>query len=1217
MARLIRDLIEIPTEVHKGDFVLKLAEGVERKEETLRAYVVTPQLVDCFGRALGLVRSAVTEGRSKAAYLHGSFGSGKSHFMAVLHLLLQHDATARSIPELAPLVAQHAWAQGKRFLLVPFHLIGAESLEEAILGRYVEHVRALHPDAPVPPVFLSGPLFDNAVEHRERYGDEPFFRELNEGKSTSGWGSFGATLWDGASFERALGARPDDPLRLQLVSDLVAKLFPAYRQLAAGRGEGYVSLDLGLSVISRHAKQLGYDALVLFLDELILWLISRVGDLPFINREAAKLAKLVEAEHAARPVPIVSFVARQRDIRELVGEHLPGAERLSVYDTLKWSEGRFEIVTIEDRNLVAIASHRLLRPVDEAARQECDRAFEETTRVRPEVMQALLTSSGDRQIFRQVYPFSPALVQALVALSSTLQRERTALRVMLQLLVDQRDTLRLGDLVPVGDLYDVIASGDEPFTEEMRVHFQHAKRLYESKLRPELERHHGVTREQLRSGVVDEAVAVAYRADDRILKTLLLAALVPDIEVFRGLNATRLAALNHGSIQSPIGGGETRMVLSQCRQWASRIGEVKIGEDPVNPTIALQLSGVDTEAILEHARAEDNVGNRKRTIKQLLFQELGLPLTDSLLFPAREIVWRGTRRSVEVLFANIRGLPDESLRAPGEEWRLVIDYPFDDEDHAASDDVARLEEFRESQGPTRTLCWIPTFLSREVQRDLGRYVVIEHLLTGEERLQAASSHLSAVDRAQARVLLDNQRSQLRQRLLSACNAAYGLSLDSGGLTDGALDLADRFQSLEPRFRPRPPASATLREGLEALLDALFEHRYPKHPLFALQPGEELKPKMLKKVQEVAVRAAHEPMRRVEVDKEDRAVLRAIANPLELGQMYESAFVLGDFWSNALTQAVAAAGASGSAATVGRLREAFDRPEPRGLTREVQDLLILVFAEQTNRSFFRHGVAFPAEIGRLDDECELRAQPLPSEPDWGVARDRAARLFGLAPDSFLSAANVSKLEGELWQRATEWRAPCSDLVGELERWTASFVPPVNTAARLKTAQATLRLVEAIHRDQATVLRALLEASVPTTLEAMAASGSRAATTTAALRETQQGILQALRNVVDGRRARAESLLAELGEALGRDELAVPLAPTLRSLIDRAAALLAEVAPPPPPPPSPRGWRLVAQGEEVLPDPSAARALFTDLAGQLSSPDRRLSIRWTVEEKKEGS
>ena len=81
MTTYIKDLIDIPEHVHAGDFVLKLAEGVNRADDTLRQYVVTPQLADCFDQALALVRGALTDGTSKGAYLHGSFGSGKSHFM--------------------------------------------------------------------------------------------------------------------------------------------------------------------------------------------------------------------------------------------------------------------------------------------------------------------------------------------------------------------------------------------------------------------------------------------------------------------------------------------------------------------------------------------------------------------------------------------------------------------------------------------------------------------------------------------------------------------------------------------------------------------------------------------------------------------------------------------------------------------------------------------------------------------------------------------------------------------------------------------------------------------------------------------------------------------------------------------------------------------------------------------------------------------------------
>ena len=127
MATYIKDLIDIPEHVHAGDFVLKLAEGVDRADDTLRQYVVTPQLADCFDQALALVRGALTDGTSKGAYLHGSFGSGKSHFMAVLLLLLRNHPGARAVPELAGVVAKHGeWVGGKRFLLVPYHMIGAE-----------------------------------------------------------------------------------------------------------------------------------------------------------------------------------------------------------------------------------------------------------------------------------------------------------------------------------------------------------------------------------------------------------------------------------------------------------------------------------------------------------------------------------------------------------------------------------------------------------------------------------------------------------------------------------------------------------------------------------------------------------------------------------------------------------------------------------------------------------------------------------------------------------------------------------------------------------------------------------------------------------------------------------------------------------------------------------------------------------------------------------
>jgi hypothetical protein len=282
----ISDIFDIPAQVHQGDFVLRLTEGIERPADTLSTYVVTPQLVACFDQALLLIKSALETRSSKGAYLHGSFGSGKSHFMAVLMLLLQRHPEARSIPELASVVAKHnAWTRGRQFLVVPYHLIGAASLESAVLGQYAEYVRRRHPEAPTPGFYQAERLFADARRLRAAMGDERFFAELNRDREAdSGWGSLGSG-WDAESFEAAMQAAPTADEHSRLVGDLVDAFFQSARDLAMTGREGFVPLDEGLSIMSKHAQALGYDAVVLFLDELILWLASHAGDLPFINRE--------------------------------------------------------------------------------------------------------------------------------------------------------------------------------------------------------------------------------------------------------------------------------------------------------------------------------------------------------------------------------------------------------------------------------------------------------------------------------------------------------------------------------------------------------------------------------------------------------------------------------------------------------------------------------------------------------------------------------------------------------------------------------------------------------------------------------------------------------------------------------------------------------------------------------------------------------------------
>ena len=129
--------------------------------------------------------------------------------MAVLHLILQGNTAARAIPELAPVIAKHNhWMAGKKFLLVPYHMIGAHDMESGILGGYVEFIRRTHPQAAIPGVYLAEGLFRDAQALCETLGETKFFEKLNEGaNSGGGWGDLDSS-WDAARFETAIVAPP-------------------------------------------------------------------------------------------------------------------------------------------------------------------------------------------------------------------------------------------------------------------------------------------------------------------------------------------------------------------------------------------------------------------------------------------------------------------------------------------------------------------------------------------------------------------------------------------------------------------------------------------------------------------------------------------------------------------------------------------------------------------------------------------------------------------------------------------------------------------------------------------------------------------------------------------------------------------------------------------------------------------------------------------------
>ncbi|MEV6315573.1 DUF6079 family protein [Streptomyces sp. NPDC051776] len=1074
---LLREVIKIKESISTSDYVLQLSEATTAQgaEQALQDYVVTERLLENFDEALGLIKSAVDGHTSKAAYLHGSFGSGKSHFMAVLHALLSRSPVARRRGDFDPVLTKHDWlgTDGKTFLLVPYHMLGAKSLEQRILGGYVSHVKKVRKDAPTPQVYRTDALFDSIRAMRARLGDQAVISGLASPEGADGgeddeWGE--SFAWEPGLLDTALAAEevhesgqtlnvvsPSTPaeLRARLVQDAGTNLLPGFAKNAAEDEHGFISLDAGLSVIAEHAKSLGYDGLILFMDELILWLATLIHDEKFVAREASKITNFVEGGDARRAIPVVSFIARQRDLRELVGEEVSGAAEASIQDTLNLASGRFDKITLEDRNLPQIAHARLLKPKDTEAAALINAEFEKTRKIRQEVWDTLLGSDrgadgvgADEESFRLTYPFSPAFMDTLVHVSSALQRNRTGMKLMGQLLADHRDELKLGDLIPVGDLYPLItAGGDKPFTDSLKVVFDAADKLYRTKLRPYLLGTYTVSEEDVEQythrgpdSITDPELrgrVKAFTGDNRIIGTLLLSALAPSVPALADLTIRRLSALNYGSVVAPIPGREYGVLKDKVAEWAGRFPEIKETGTKTNPGVRLELSGVDVDSVIANAKVNDNPGNRQALAKRLLSEELGID--QGQLIGRVDFVWRGTDRSAEVVFGNLADeddLPDHDLMPQQEGlWRIAIDLPYDEGVFEPIDDVHRIQRLRERQQEgerSRTVAWVPTHLSAQRYADFCRLVVIDKALADEARFDSQyAGHLNADSRARAKGLLETQRESLLNTVKAAFKQAYGLADKKAG--DVHLDFNDHLQSLREVDGLTLSFGQSLRDGLRHITGRMLAGQFPDHPdLDPDHTGTTVKAADTRRVFTHIRAAAEARDGRTEVPAGDRTLMERIVGPLRLGKQKEAYFELSRFWADHFRQLARERGTTGDLSLI-TLTDWTDEPQPRGLPDDLARLVVASFAEMDDRVWVRGGMALdPApELSQIKDHDALRSQPLPSEEDWERARQRFATVFGRPAPTLRRGRMVHQFARQIVEAARSHQEHAADLVRKLE------------------------------------------------------------------------------------------------------------------------------------------------------------------------------------------
>ncbi|MGW5633287.1 hypothetical protein [Streptomyces sp. NPDC003832] len=1168
---VLRDVLDIKEDVYAGDFKVELSQGFTGKAAgRVEEYVVTPQLQQQFGKALKLVRGAVRKNASYAAYLHGSFGAGKSHFLTVLHAVLNGEPSARAKPRLREVIAEHdEWLRGKRFLMVPYHLVGAANLDEALLGGYVRAVREQHPEAPTPVVFRSDAMLADARRMREQLGDDAFVRLLpsDVGAPAAGGaddddddelrviGSGGS--WTSAELDDAFAAPAGDARRERLVSALLSGPMQSYAESARGDAAKYVPLENGLAAISRHARSLEYDGVVLFLDELVLWLQAHMRDRTFVNSEIQKLVKLIESGDSDRPVPIVSFISRQRDLSQLVGSDVLGADVKAMEQALEYLNERFDTVDLEDRNLPEIIKERVLKPLP-GKETVLENAFGGVDRSNQQVKDILLDGGGathaDWADFRAVYPLSPALLNVLVALSGALQRERTGLKLVQQLL-ERNAGAAVGQLIPLGDLWDVLVDGTgAAFTDKLKRESEAAVRFY-GKARAHLLEKYG------------SDTHADFRADDRFVKSLLLGALAPDVPALRRLTGARLAALNHGSVRSrTVPAGD--VVVRRMRDLQAAFPSEVRSDGEADPVFSLHLSDLDIEPLLDAVAEEDKAGVRRVWLRDRLWEAVGV--RDGQFVAEKEIVWRGTRRIAEFVFGNVRDradLPDEQFTpATAGNVRFVVDYPFDDVDQYPSNDFQRVEALKRDGLTAPTLVWLADFFSDQRKAQLGRLMRINFLLE-RDRLADYTGNFPPDDRVKVKRQLEVARDTLTDQLTGALAEVYGLARPTDANPGPEVPDGRHVLSLQPEFaQPREEGGKGFEANAQHLADGMFSALHPKHPDFGPDRNGQRKavtPAELRTALEWITKAMDEGGRAQNVDSHHLKTVKRIVEPLELGAVHDGPLVMRQDWRSRINQAAAGHKQRGDLA-VEDIRGWITKDLGySGLDKLTGNVLIAAYALLDDRAWvFQGGPEREApSLNEIGPGWSLRSQPLPGEEEYAAAHDRAARLFGVAAKPNMYARNVNRLAENLRAKAESWEREVAGVRASLERHAPLLgldgAEAAPRTAILREAAALLARLTRHGSDATALVRELAAATCTATERDLNTAMGSAGEVLRALDDAAWPALNNVRGLVsreDGVGDRARRLFAEIAVAARASEFERSLVPVLGDAGEKANAII---------------------------------------------------------------
>lgn len=747
----IRNLVPLP---ERPETVITMDEAIQAKsQQTIQSYVVTRNVEYLLTRVL----SHVANGQGQGFWVLGAYGSGKSHFMSFLTLLLQNhtDCWVRLSPDLRGKFQQDM--RGKRILCVNFTLTEVNDLKVKLF-QCVEEAFARHG--------ITLTLRD----------EERIVRNFVE----KNWQAIRPE--DFYAFIRAEAGIAEEQWPEVLAGDRsrAAQVIVAYLQRVGFYSSKeyreiiYPNIKEGLEKIAGAVRE-HFDGLAIFTDELSHYLIKRKNQ----GNLAEDLEILQSLGQRITGEPIWLIAAAQENPGQILEpDQYLNREEEKVQD-------RFIQLVLSRINVEEILEKRIAVKSPDAQR-EVQELYLDLEDEFPELVQSVTESE-----FVRLYPFHRTFVDCLLRLAEYASRDRTVVE-HLWLTLSAVQERCMTELVTVDELFDIFEDGllKPRFREYYDIYFDTFLPLIEGGDYP-LSR--GLSKKLVKTLIILKICKQNGKTPKELAHILMEG---------MGLGvATDLAYEEILEILEEllIRGKGKHIRFSKADNLLDRVYDI----DPSD-------SGFSIEHEIQSAMEGISQGNLARLINQLLnnHKDLfeGQPIAWNQWNPVTEL-WRNTQRQGKMMLAEVGQISRLAPLDPAQDdldFELLVGLPH----HNRRMDFEEHVRLLWNDDP-RHLIWLPSDLDSFSFYQLKRYAAVKYLLDEkyshperEEELQKSAQLMAEVDDLQKKAQLIVQNAYFQGTIFN-CRREYApltpFRCLEEVLGEVLKDVLDQVYTLHPLF----------------------------------------------------------------------------------------------------------------------------------------------------------------------------------------------------------------------------------------------------------------------------------------------------------------------------------------------------------------------------------------------------------------------------------